>query len=97
MWEGMAYGGLSFPGIGYPVDKIFLVSNKLCVGYYFCIIHLPRIFLSIDVLFFPSYVGPLFLYQIFILTYVNLRIISMGIPDLATEYTWGEGCRGWTP
>ena len=70
--KGMAYGGLPFPGTGYPipdVSNIFLIWNIECMGYCFCTCPLPRD-VSLNGLSFwktdwMSYHGPL--YHIYIM------------------------------
>ena len=96
MGEGMACGGLPFPGTGCPkpdVDYLCL----LCIDFYVwdavsIFNHLPRMFLSTDFAFWITdwtcCHGP-HLHAI-------LRIISRGVSGLATDSPCGVWGRGWT-
>ena len=96
MGEGMACGGLPFPGTGYlipDVDNLCL----LCIDFYVwdavsIFNQLPRMFLSTDFAFritdWTCCHGP-HLHAI-------LRIISRGVSGLATDSSSGVWGRGWT-
>ena len=93
MGEGMACGGLPFPGTGCPtpdVDNLCL----LCIDFYVwdavsIFNHLPRMFLSTDFAFritdWTCCHGPHL--------HVILRIISRGVSGLATD----SPCSIWGP
>ena len=96
MGEGMACGGLPFPGTGCPIPDVDYLC-LLCID--FCVWdavstfnHLPRMFLSTDFAFWITdwtcCHGP-YLHAI-------LRIISRSVSGLATDSPCGAWGRGWT-
>ena len=95
MGEGMACGGLPFPGTGCPIPDVDYLC-LLCIDFNVwdavsIFNHLPRIFLSTDFAFrIPDWTcchGP-HLHAI-------LRIISRGVSGLATDSPCGVWGRGW--
>ena len=96
MGEGMAFGGLPFPGTGCPIPDVDYLC-LLCIDLYVwdavsTFNHLPRMFLSTDFAFWITdwtcCHGP-YLHAI-------LRIISRGVSGLATDSPCGVWGRGWT-
>ena len=96
MGEGMACGGLPFPGTGCPIPDVDYLC-LLCIDFYVwdavsTFNHLPRMFLSTDFAFWITdwtcCHGP-YLHAI-------LRIISRGVSGLATDSPCGVWGRGWT-
>ena len=96
MGEGMACGGLPFPGTGCPIPDVDYLC-LLCIDFYVwdavsIFNHLPRMFLSTDFAFWITdwtcCHGP-HLHAI-------LRIISRGVSGLATDSPCGVWGRGWT-
>ena len=96
MGEGMACGGLPFPGTGCPIPDVDYLC-LLCIDFYVWdavsnFNHLPRMFLSTDFAFriteWTCCNGP-HLHAI-------LRIISRGVSGLATDSPCGVWGRGWT-
>ena len=94
--EGMACGGLPFPGTGCPIPDVDYLC-LLCIDFYVwdavsIFNHLPRMFLSTDFAFWITdwtcCHGP-HLHAI-------LRIISRGVSGLATDSSCGVWGRGWT-
>ena len=96
MGEGVACGGLPFPGTGCPIPDVDYLC-LLCIDFYVwdavsIFNHLPRMFLSTDFAFritdWTCCHGP-HLHAI-------LRIISRGVSGLATDSPCGVWGRGWT-
>ena len=96
MGEGMACGGLPFPGTGCPIPDVDYLC-LLCIDFYVwdavsTFNHLPRMFLSTDFAFWITdwtcCHGP-YLHAI-------LRIISRSVSGLATDSPCGVWGRGWT-
>ena len=96
MGEGMACGGLPFPGTGCPIPDVDFLC-LLCIDFYVwdavsTFNHLPRMFLPTDFAFWITdwtcCHGP-YLHAI-------LRIISRSVSGLATDSPCGVWGRGWT-
>ena len=96
MGEGMACGGLPFPGTGCPIPDVDYLC-LLCIDFYVwdavsIFNHLPRMFLSTEFSFWITdwtcCHGP-HLHAI-------LRIISRGVSGSATDSPCGVWGRGWT-
>ena len=96
MGEGMACGGLPFPGTGCPIPDVDNLCF-LCIDFYvwdavYIFNHPPRMFLSTDFAFqitdWTCCHGP-HLHAI-------LRIISRGVSGLAIDSPCGVWGRGWT-
>ena len=96
MGEGMACGGLPFPGTGCPIPDVDNLC-LLCIEFYVwdavpIFNHLPRMFFCTDFAFqitdWTCCHGP-HLHAI-------LRIISRGVSGLATDSHCGVYGRGWT-
>ena len=96
MGEGMACGGLPFPGTGCPIPDVDYLC-LLCIDFYVwdavsIFNHLPRMFLSTDFAFWITdwtcCHGP-HLHAI-------LRIISRGVSGLSTDSPCGVWGHGWT-
>ena len=96
MGEGIACGGLPFPGTGCPIPDVDNLCLS-CIDFYvwdavYIFNHLPRMFLSTDFAFritdWTCCHGP-HLHAI-------LRIISRGVSGLATDSPCGVWGRGWT-
>ena len=96
MGEGIACGGLPFPGTGCPIPDVDCLC-LLCIDFYVrdavsIFNHLPMMFSSADFAFWITdwtcCHGP-HLHAI-------LRIISRGVSGLATDSPCGVWGRGWT-
>ena len=96
MGEGVACGGLPFPGTGCPIPDVDNLCLS-CIDFYvwdavYIFNHLPRMFLSTDFAFritdWTCHHGP-HLHAI-------LMIISRDVSGLATDSPCGVWGRGWT-